>query len=253
MSDFENPAIAALAKRIDPQLTWGQVHIRRVDDGGFELRHVVDAEANADALGQAQTADLHILTETNALGQFRPLKAAPHLHSDWRCVVNDLTGLETALRHLYPGSVADWHVLELGQAQPTSYREFTELQTGIYRITAKLSPGQAKPASEACCQSASCLKKRRWAVDDLPAEETARKSAIPCLEPCALMLEFARRVFRFEQHNGAIGEMTPDDQRNLLMAAKLAAEQAGEPEREADFAAPGNPRWMPYLRLRLGS
>ena len=51
MSDFENPAIAALAKRIDPQLTWGQVHIRRIDDGGFELRHVVDAEANADALG----------------------------------------------------------------------------------------------------------------------------------------------------------------------------------------------------------
>ena len=89
-------------------------------------------------------------------------------------------------------------------------------------------------------------------MDDLPAEEPAQKSAIPCLEPCALMLEFARGVFRFEQHNGAIGEMTPDDQRNLLMAAKLAAEQAGEPEREADFAAPGNPRWMPYLRLRLG-
>ena len=67
------------------------------------------------------------------------------------------------------------------------------------------------------------------------------------------MLEFARGEFRFEQHNGAIGEMTPDDQQNLLMAAKLAAEQAGEPEREADFVAPGNPRWMPYLRLRLGS
>ena len=112
----------ALAKRIDPQLTWGQVHIRRINDGRFELRHVVDAEANADALGQVQTADLRSLTETNALGQFRPLKAAPHLRSGWRCVVNDLTGLETALRHLYPGSVADWHALELGQAQPTSYR-----------------------------------------------------------------------------------------------------------------------------------
>ena len=173
MSDFENPAIAALAKRIDPQLTWGQVHIRRIDDGGFELRHVVDAEANADALGQAQTADLRSLAETNALGQFRPLKAAPHLRSGWRCVVNDLTELETALRNLYPGSFADWHALELGQAQPTSYREFTERQTGMYRITAMLSPGQAKPASEACCHSASCLKQRRWAVDDLPAEETA--------------------------------------------------------------------------------
>ena len=35
------------------------------------------------------------------------------------------------------------------------------------------------------------------------------------------------------------------------MAAELAAEQTGAPEREADFAAPGNPRWMRYLRLRL--
>jgi len=47
--------------------------------------------------------------------------------------------------------------------------------------------------------------------------------------------------------------MTLEDQRNLRMAAELAAEQAGEPERKADFAAPGNPRWMRYLGLRLGS
>lgn len=253
MSDFENPAIAALAKRIAPELTWGQVHIRFVGDGGYVLRHVDDAEASAETLGQVQPADLRPLAETNALGQFRPLKAAPHLRSGWRCVVNDLTGMETALRHLYPGSVADWYALELGQAQPTNYREFTERQTGMYRITAKLTPEQAKPASEACCHPASCLKQRRWAVDDLPGEEPEKKSAIPCLEPCALMLEFARGVFRFEQHNGAIDEMTPEDQRNLLMAAELAAEQTGAPEREADFAAPGNPRWMRYLRLRLGS
>ena len=253
MSDFENSAIAALAKRIAPELIWGQVHIRLVGDGGYVLRHVDDAEASAETLGQVQPADLRALAETNALGQFRPLKAAPHLRSGWRCVVNDLTGMETALRHLYPGSVADWYALELGQAQPTSYREFTERQTGMYRITAKLTAEQAKPASEACCHPASCLKQRRWAVDDLPREDTEKKSAIPCLEPCALMLEFARGVFRFEQHNGAIDEMTPEDQRNLLMAAELAAEQTGAPEREADFAAPGNPRWMRYLRLRLDS
>lgn len=87
-----------------------------------------------DAIGQAQTADLRSLAETNALGQFRPLKTALHLRSGWRCVVNDLTGLETALRHLYPGAVADWHALDLGQAQPTNYREFTARQTGMYRV-----------------------------------------------------------------------------------------------------------------------
>ena len=167
------------------------MHIRRVDDGGFELQHVVDAEANAERLAKRKPPTSAAWPRRMRLANFAPLKAAPHLRSGWRCVVNDLTGLETALRHLYPGSVADWHALELGQAQPTSYREFTERQTGMYRITAKLSPRQAKPASEACCHPASCLKQRRWAVDDLPAEEPAQKSAIPCLEPCALMLEFA--------------------------------------------------------------
>ena len=253
MSDFENPAIAALAKRIDPQLTWGQVHIRRIDDGGFELRHVDDAEAETGALGQVQPDDLRALAETDALGQFRPLKAAPNLRRGWLCQAGGLTELETALRNLYPGSVADWYALELGQAQPTSYRKFTERQTGMYRITAKLTSPQAKPAAEACCHALSCLKQRRWSMDDLPVEDATHKSVLPCLEPCALMLEFARGVFRFEQHNGAIDEMTPEDQRNLLMAAELAAEQAGAPNREADFAAPGNPRWMRYLRLRLSS
>jgi len=253
VSDFENPAIAALAERIDPEFIWGQVGIRRNGGGSFELRHVDDAKADTGALGQVQPADLRALAETDALCQFRPLKAAPNLRSGWLCEANGLTELETALRNLYPGSVADWYALELGQAQPTSYHKFTERQTGMYRITAKLTSLQAKPAAEACCHALSCLKQRRWSMDDLPVEDTTHKSVLPCLEPCALMLEFARGVFRFEKHNGAIDEMTPEDHRNLLMAAELAAEQAGPPNREADFAAPGNPRWMRYLRLRLGS
>jgi len=252
VSNFENPAIAAFAKRIDPELIWGQVRIQRDSSGSFELRHVDDTGAEIDALNQMQLTDLRALTETNALGQFRPLKTAPHLRSRWRYQADGLTELETALRHLYPGSVADWYALKLGQAQPTDYQEFTKRQTGMYRITAKLTPEQAKPATEACCHAASCLKQRSWTVDDLPAEGSDQKSAIPCLEPCALMLEFARSVIRFEQHHGAFDALGTEDQQNLLMAAELAAEQAGEPRREADFAAPGNPRWMRYLKLRLG-
>jgi hypothetical protein len=251
VSEFKNPAIAALTKRINPKLIWGQALLRNTDESRFELRHVEDTNAEAESLGQAQLDDLRSLAETNALGQFRPIKTAPNLRSGWLCVVNGLAELETALRHLYPGSVADWYATELGQAQPTDYRKFTERQTGMYRITAKLTPKQAKPAAAACCHPASCLKQRRWTVDDLAADDSGAKSAIPCLEPCALMLEFARGVFRFEQHNGTIDEMTEEDQRNLLLAAELAAEQAGTPNREADFAAPANPRWMRYLRMRL--
>ena len=44
----------------------------------------------------------------------------------------------------------------------------------MYRITAKLTAEQAKPASEACCHPASCLKQRRWAVDDLPGRNRER-------------------------------------------------------------------------------
>ena len=75
-------------------------------------------------------------------------------------------------------------------------------------------------------------------VDDLEANDSGVKCTIPCLEPCALMLKFARSVFRFEQHNGPINEMTEEDQRKLLLDAELVAEQAGTPDREADFAAP---------------
>ena len=63
-------------------------------------------------------------------------------------------------------------------------------------------------------------------MDDLEADDSGVKFAIPCLEPCALMLKFAHGVFRFEQHNGPINEMTEEDQRNLLLAAELAAELA---------------------------
>jgi len=64
-------------------------------------------------------------------------------------------------------------------------------------------------------------------VDDLEADDSGVKIAIPGLEPCALMLEFAHGVLHLEQHNGAINEMTEEDQRNLLLAAELAAELAG--------------------------
>ena len=43
----------------------------------------------------------------------------------------------------------------------------------------------------------------------MQADDSGVKCAIPCLEPCALMLKFARGVFRFEQHNGVAPGQRP--------------------------------------------
>jgi hypothetical protein len=94
----------------------------------------------------------------------------------------------------------------------------------MYRITTMLPDAIAGAAIRACCHVDSCLKRRLWSVDGLAPEEAGPKSVIPCLEPCALMLEFARKVARLEQN---------------------AAPPAGEPvadAAESDFDAPNNPR-----------
>jgi hypothetical protein len=84
----------------------------------------------------------------------------------------------------------------------------------------------------ACCHKNFCLKRRLWTVEGLSPDATGEKSLIQCLEPCAVLLEFARRAMRLDQEK--------TDKTNL---AKDADENHFASEiREADFDNPNNPR-----------
>jgi hypothetical protein len=221
----------------------GEVLIRKTGEG-FELRHVDDRKGD----DLTTTKSLREASQFADTGAFRPLKSAPNLRHGWKAKAPDAEELWLALNFLYPGAVADWFAVQTGRGRPTDYREFTARQTGMYRITAMLSDALAADATRACCDPKFCLKQRLWTVPGLATEDAKIKSAIPCLEPCAVMLEFARKVMRMEQEN-----MDKSESETMVAALEHAIETPPADLREADFAHPLNPRRVKLLLNRLKS
>ncbi|HKQ39789.1 MAG TPA: DR2241 family protein, partial [Verrucomicrobiae bacterium] len=225
------------------EFIFGQVLIQRAGEG-FRLRHVDDRERHDFTTAK----DLRQTAQFTQSGAFRPLKSAPNLSRGWRADLQNAEELGLALNVLYPGAVADWFAVRSGSARPTNYREFTARQTGMYRLTAMLSDALAAEATQACCDQKFCLKRRLWTVPALAIDDPKSKSAIPCLEPCAVMLEFARKVMRMEQET-----MDKSESETTVAALEHAINHPPADLREADFAHPLNPRRVELLLNRLKS
>ncbi len=217
-----NPDCREFLAAFEAEIVLGQVLIRR-QERGFELRHAADRPAGAQTLRLLKGAELRTWAQSAAGGAFRPLKSAPNLRPGWRAVASDGEALGFLLDHLYPGAVADWFAAQSSPPPLASYRQFTARQTGMYRIATLLTDAVAGAAIRACCHADFCLKRRLWSVDGLAPDGPEQKSLIPCLEPCALMLEFARKAARLE----------PDPAPPSALPSGAAA--------ESDFDAPDNP------------
>ncbi len=237
---FKNPALAALAASIQTELVFGQVWIRRVERG-FELRHVADKQGEPAPLQLLDETGLRAWAQFTREGAFRPLKSAPNLRSGWRILPRDDEALGAALNKIYPGAVADWFAAQTPQPPVTNYREFTARQTGMYRITTFLDDAAAGAGIRACCHKDFCLKRRLWSVEGLAVDPAEGKSAMPCLEPCAIMLEFARKIARLEQDEKM--------QRSSNSAEKPAVQTVAE----SDFDHPNNPRRLRFVLEKGGA
>jgi hypothetical protein len=236
-----NPALTAFVAGLGAELVFGQVWICR-QEAGFELRHIIDKASEAGALRLLAGNELRALAQFTATGAFRPLRSAPNLQRGWRATPRDQARLGLALNQLYPGAVADWFAARGSNPPVTSYRDFTNRQTGMYRITTHLDDATAGAMIRACCHKDFCLKRRGWTVEGLEPDAAAEKSVIPCLEPCAILLEFARKVARLEQ------EKTPQP------APDAAPLQNPDPSiAESDFDAPNNPRRVRFVLEKQGS
>lgn len=251
MAAVNNPALAAFCAALSSELLLAQVLVRR-QPAGFELRHVNDREAGADTLGPVSASELRTLANHTAAGEFRPIKAAPNLRAGWSCRVSSDAELELALNQLYPGALADWFAAQQTEPPVTQYRDFTARQTGMYRITTMLTDTQAGQVICACCDARFCLKRRLWTVDGLAPDAADAKSLIPCLEPCAVLLEFARKAVRIEQEEGKPTlTLAPSEVASLLAALDAALAHPPAGQREADLAAADNPRRLQLLREKL--
>ena len=250
MTSANHPALQAFLAQIGRELVLGQALIRRVEPG-YEVRHVADRDRAANTLRELRLTDLRELARFTASGAFRPLKAAPSLPAGWLLRVKDDAAFETAMGQLYPGTIADCFAAQSPSPPVTNYREFSNRQTGMYRVTTMLDDGQAAQVTRACCHKNFCLKRRVWTVNGLAPETVEGKSLIPCLEPCAVLLEFARKAMRMEQEQKLKLEVSPSEAVTLAVALRTALAHPDSTLREADFNAPGNPRRIQLLLEKI--
>jgi hypothetical protein len=250
MAGFTNPALAEFIRQLDDGMTFVQVRITPRADG-FDLRHVVDAGALEASLSTLEIAALRPLAQTTTEGAFRPNKAAPDLRPGWRATARDASELETALRLLYPGGAADWFAARSPKPPITDYREFTARQTGLYRITQILPDTLAAQAVKACCDARFCLRRRLWTVAGLAPDPAVAKSALPCLEPCALLLDLARRAMKLEQEPKTHPALAESEVPTVLAALEVALAHPRRDVREGDSTNAANPRRFQLLYEKL--
>ena len=250
MTAVANPALQKFIAQLGDELVLAQIIIRRAGRG-YELRHEADRARPLAELRLVPVAELRALAQSTAGGAFRPLKSAPNLQSGWRASMDNDVELEAALSHLYPGAVADWSAARQPSPPVTHFREFTERQTGMYRITTMLDDTQAAQVTTACCHRQFCLKRRRWTVGALEPDAAEEKSIIPCLEPCAILLEFARKAVRLEQDEKQPLHAGAQDLETLRATLHTALAAPSAEEREADFDSPINPRRLQLALEKL--
>lgn len=190
--------------------------------GGYELRHRVDADRPAAELTvHTDPEDASALALYDDAGAYRPLKTAPNLRHGWRLVVSDDKALRLALDQFYPARLGAWQAFQQGRLATTPLRETLGRQTGMYRVTAKLTDEQADALVGRLCRSdGGCLRTILWRRDaagtvassKLPPEkfdpsydQTTGKAGgegfVPllCQEACNLLVAEARAVVKGER------------------------------------------------------
>ena len=168
----------------------GQIAICETADG-WELRHVEDLARGDLARHEGAGAARHLANLDDA-GGYRPLKTAPNLRHGWRLVLRDVAEVRRALDYFYPAMTAVWLSHTLGELRPVAFRETLGRQTGMYRVTQKITDEQARAMVDAFC--AGCLKCRVW--DGQQPVDDARGIPLLCQEMCNLLVAEARKVVK---------------------------------------------------------
>jgi sirohydrochlorin cobaltochelatase len=173
----------------------GQVLVRPVALG-WELRHVADAERSDLTPYSSLEAARHIANVDHS-GVFRPLKTAPNLMGGWRLVLPDASSVRYALDYLYPAMIGVWFSHLSGNLKPVHLRETLGRQTGMYRVTQKISNSAARTTIDRFCSG--CLKQRLWEIEGPnPTPPQINPQAIPllCHEACNLLVAEIRKVVK---------------------------------------------------------
>ena len=187
----------------------GQISIAHAE-GGWELRHSDDAE-RGDLAAFFKWEDARELTNFNDAAAYRALKTAPNLRHGWRLVLPDAHAVRLALDYFYPAMIGVWLAHACGELVPVALHDTLARQTGMYRITQKLTQEQAQRLiAKQCRTNGGCLKTILWQISSgvpvplLPPEkfrvDATPADALPllCHEACNFLVAGARKMVKEE-------------------------------------------------------
>ena len=175
---------------------------------GWELRHEADATL-ANLPVHEGPAAARSLANLDDSGAYRPLKTAPNLRRGWALIAKDVAELRKALEAFYPAMLGVWLAKDAGELSPVDLRETLGRQTGMYRVTQKISDEQAQAVIAKTCEPRKgCIKTILWQIapglpiSSLPAEKFQSPSdgGLPlwCHEACNILVANARKIVKGE-------------------------------------------------------
>src|SRR5947209_5120865 len=192
----------------------GQILIRKSDNAHYILLHR-DDESTHGLRQFARPEDAIEIAKYDDAGNYRPLKTAPNLRHGWKLNAAGVGDLRRALDYFYPGRVAALDSWQRNRLVTTPLRETLNRQSGMYRVTAKISDAQIDDLVGTVCKSGGgCLRTILWKRDSTGAAPSTKlppdkydpsfdqtggnRSAIPllCPEACAVLLNECRKVVK---------------------------------------------------------
>jgi len=192
----------SLAHLLEDALSAGLTRIGQVAivsrPPGFSLTHVEDSGKPDLQLFESSEAAIQIARNRDG-GAYRPLKSAPDLRHGWRLELSTLEELLLALDALYPAALGNWRALLRGDLEAVPLRSTVNRQTGMYRITGKITDEQGTELVEKLCRP-GCLRCILWPVPETgaPPSVSLPQNQIPllCGEACCLFVAAARKVVK---------------------------------------------------------
>jgi sirohydrochlorin cobaltochelatase len=189
----------------------GQISIHPLDDGGYQLRHLEDADRTDLEIHQGPTA-ARPLSFFDEKGEYRPLKTAPTLRRGWRLDLRNASELRQSLDHFYPAMTALWFAQSEGNLRAVPLRETLGRQTGMYAASKRLHDEEGQQTVGSACAASNCLKRTIWPFAEgqplahLPPEITTPDvRALPgggteipmlCHEACNILVAACREVVK---------------------------------------------------------
>src|ERR1700722_3424899 len=194
----------------------GELIVRQAEPAGNVIRHWQDDQPEQKLTVKTGSIAALEIVRYDAERKYRPLKGAPNLRTGWELRLDSVAEVRQAIDYFYPGAFATWLAYNRGEVTPIDLRQTLARQTGMYRVTRKVTDSQAEELAGRFCQSRSgCLRTILWTVDgkapnrylpgskfdpqaDQLGEQREANVWIPflCVEACNLFVAEARKIVK---------------------------------------------------------